>query len=104
MQALRDLEDLFLKLISATQAKGPSCTKLVYLMNGTLAVLCALVMTIGGVEVYCAHLKAEPNYWFAVGSMWTVTLGFGTLAKHSQNKTTERIEGQPRRTQAEMGD
>lgn len=103
MQTLRELKDLFLKLISATQAKGPSCTKLVFLMNGTLSAICALVMTIGGVEVYCAHVKAEPNYWFAVGSMWTVTLGFGTLAKHSQNRTTERIERQPRRMQTETG-
>ena len=91
MKSLAELRDLFISLITPTQGKGPSCTKLVYLMNGALAVFCAMVMTIGGIEVYCVKAQANPVYWVAVGAMWTATLGFGTLAKRDQNKGSVEI-------------
>jgi uncharacterized membrane protein YuzA (DUF378 family) len=99
MKGLKDLKELFLNLISATQGKGPSSTRLVYLMNGMVAVFCSLVMTIGGIEVYCAKTKADPVYWTAVGALWTATLGFGAKTKREQNQGAVQIAVAPHHSQ-----
>jgi uncharacterized membrane protein len=85
------MRDLLLQLISGTQGKGPSSTRLVYLMNGMAAVCCASVMTVGGIVVYCAVRKADPVYWSAVAALWTATLGFGAKTKKEQQKASAEI-------------
>jgi hypothetical protein len=91
------MKDLFLDLISATYGRGPSSTRLVYLTNGLAAVFCSLVMTIGGIVVYCATGKADAVYWTTVAALWTATLGFGAKTKSEQQKASTEIELAPRR-------
>ena len=91
------MKNFLLSLISATQGKGPSSTRLVYLMNGAGAAFCALVMTIGGIEVYCLRGEASAVYWGGVATLWTATLGFGSKSKdhqQTQAKERERAHGQ----------
>ena len=88
---LQNAYDLFQKLISSTHGKGPSSTRLVYLVNGLAAVFCALFATIGGTLYYCKTGNASAVYWSGVSAMWTATLGFGALAKKEQHKTTKEI-------------
>jgi len=78
-------------LISATHGQGPSSTRLIYLLNGLAAVFSALVMTIGGIFVYCHDRTANPAYWTGAAAMWTATLGFGARAKTEQQKATKEI-------------
>src|SRR5262245_22264676 len=85
------MKELLTQLISSTRGTGPSTTRLVYLMNGTAAVFCATVMTLGGIIVYCAADKADSTYWLAVGALWTATLGFGAKTKTDQQKHTREI-------------
>ena len=82
---------LFLNLLSATHGNGPSCTRLVYLINGVASCFCSLFATIGGTIFYCATGKADEIYWAAVAAMWTATLGFGAMAKSNQQKATKEI-------------
>jgi uncharacterized membrane protein len=91
------MKDLLMQLISATRGNGPSSTRLVYLVNGMAAVFCALVMTIGGIIVYCAAGKADAVYWTAVAALWTATLGFGAKTKKEQQKASAEIALAPRR-------
>jgi hypothetical protein len=91
MKIAQELNDLFLKLISATRGAGPSSTRFVYLINGMAAVFCALFATIGGTLYYCKTGNASTVYWGGVSAMWTATLGFGALTKKEQNKTTKEI-------------
>jgi hypothetical protein len=90
------MKELFFSLISATRGNGPSSTRLVYLVNGLAAVFCALVMTIGGIIVYCAAGKADAVYWTTVAALWTATLGFGSKTKNEQQKATTEIALGPR--------
>jgi len=60
-------------------------------MSGLAAVFCALVMTIGGILVYCIQGKADAVYWTAVAALWTAKLGFGTQAKNEQQKASREI-------------
>lgn len=90
-EMMSELKRFLLCLISSTQGKGPSSTRLVYLANGLGALFCALVMTIGGIEVYCAKFKADPVYWTAVAALWTATLGFGAKAKGEQNRGSVQL-------------
>lgn len=85
------MRNLLMQLISATQGKGPSSTRLVYLVNGMAAVFCALLMTVGGIIVYCAVGKADAVYWTAVAALWTATLGFGAKTKKEQQKASAEI-------------
>jgi len=88
---MKSLRDLLMDLITSTQGKGPSSSRLVYLTNGLGALFCSLVMTIGGIEVYCAKLKADPVYWTAVAALWTATLGFGAKTKVEQNRGSVQV-------------
>ncbi len=92
------MKDLLTQLISATRGNGPSSTRLVYLVNGLAAVFCALVMTIGGIIVYCLVGKADAIYWTAVAALWTATLGFGARTKSQQQKGATEIALAPRNT------
>ena len=85
------MRDLLMQLISGTQGRGPSSTRLVYLLNGMAAVFCASVMTVGGIVVYCAAGKADTVYWGAVAALWTATLGFGAKTKKEQQKASADI-------------
>ena len=91
------MKELFFGLISATRGQGPSCTRLVYLINGVAAVICSIVATIGGTIVYCAKGNANSVYWTAVAALWTATLGFGAMTKSGQHKTTKEITLAPNR-------
>ncbi len=82
---------LFLNLLSATHGNGPSCTRLVYLINGVASCFCSLFGTIGGTIYYCATGKADPIYWTAIAAMWTATLGFGAKAKSDQQKVSKEL-------------
>lgn len=83
--------NLFNSLISSTHGQGPSSTRLVYLMNGLAAVMCALLMTIGGIIVYCVTGNANATYWTGTVALWTATLGFGARAKNEQQKSSKEI-------------
>ena len=85
------MKELFFGLISATQGKGPSSTRLVYLINGLAAAFCAIVATMGGTFVYCQDHVADKVYWAGVAALWTATLGFGAKTKSEQNRTTKEI-------------
>ena len=85
------MKELFLELISSTRGRGPSSTRLIYLINGVAAVFCSIVATIGGTIVYCARDKADAVYWAGVAALWTATLGFGAKAKTEQQKATKEI-------------
>jgi len=85
------MKELLFGLVSATRGQGPSCTRLVYLINGVAAAFCALVVTMGGTIVYCANGKADGVYWAGVIAMWTATLGFGAKAKGEQQRATKEI-------------
>jgi uncharacterized membrane protein len=93
------MKDFFLTLISGTQGRGPSSTRLVYLVNGLAAVFCALMMTIGGILVYCVADRANGVYWSSVAALWTATLGFGSKAKSEQQKASKEIALAPPRGQ-----
>jgi uncharacterized membrane protein (UPF0136 family) len=85
------MNQLLCNLISPTNGNGPSCTKLVYLINGVAAVFSSLVATIGGIIVYCAKGSADGVYWAGVAAMWTATLGFGAKTKNEQQKAKKEI-------------
>lgn len=85
------MNQLIAKLISPTHGSGPSCTKLVYLINGVAAVFSSLVATIGGTIFYCATGKADGVYWAGVAALWTATLGFGAKTKSEQQKASKEI-------------
>jgi len=85
------MKELFFCLISTTHGKGPSSTRLIYLINGVAAVFCSIVATIGGTIVYCARDKADGVYWAGVAALWTATLGFGAKTKNEQQKATKEI-------------
>jgi uncharacterized membrane protein len=85
------MKDLLRNLISATQGNGPSSTRLVYLVNGLAAVFCALVMTIGGIIVYCGRGRADAVYWTSAAALWTATLGFGAKTKNEQQRASKEI-------------
>ena len=85
------MNQLIANLIAPTHGNGPSCTKLVYLVNGIVAAFCSVVATMGGTIVYCANGKADPVYWAGVAAMWTATLGFGAKTKSDQQKASKEI-------------
>src|SRR5690349_19970420 len=85
------MKELFFGLISSTGGKGPSSTRLIYLINGAAAVFCAIVATIGGTIVYCWRSEAEAVYWAGVRALWTATLGFGAKTKNEQHRATKEI-------------
>ena len=89
--------EIFTQLISATRGTGPSSTRLVYLVNGLAAVFSALLMTIGGILVYCITAKADAMYWTATAALWTATLGFGAKTKSEQQKSSTQIALAPHR-------
>ena len=91
------MSQLLSNLISATQGKGPSCTRLVYLVNGMAAVFCAIVSTMGGTIVYCVNGKADGVYWTGVAALWAATLGFGAKTKSEQQKASKEIALAPGR-------
>jgi len=66
-------------------------------VNGLAAVFCALVMTIGGIIVYCAVGRADAVYWTTVAALWTATLGFGAKTKNQQQRASTEIALAPRR-------
>lgn len=87
------MKAFFMQLISSTEGKGPSSTRLVYLVSGLMATFSAVVMTLGGVLVYCGDgHKSDPNYWIAVVGLWTAKLGIGGWAKAEQQKRTKEIK------------
>ena len=57
------MKNFFVSLVSATQGSGPSSTRFVSLVNGVAAAIGALVMTLGGIQAYCFHERADPVYW-----------------------------------------
>ncbi len=63
------LKDLIIELLSSTGGRGPSCTRLIYALNGVGAALCATVASLAGMFVYCspAH-TANPVYWGGVAA------------------------------------
>ena len=85
------MNQVIASLISPTHGAGPSCTKLVYLINGVAAVFSSLVATMGGIIVYCATGKADGVYWAGVAALWTATLGFGAKTKSDQQKASKEI-------------
>ena len=85
------MKEFFFGLISGTRGRGPSSTRLIYLINGVAAVFCAIVATMGGTIVYCARSEADAVYWTGVAALWTATLGFGAKAKNEQQKATKEI-------------
>ena len=91
------MKTLIHNLITATQGSGPSSTRLVYLVNGLAAVFCAIVMTFGGIIVYCALGKADAVYWTSAAALWTATLGFGAKTKNEQQKASKEIALSPPR-------
>jgi len=91
------MKELFFGLISATRGKGPSSTRLVYLINGLAAACCAIVATMGGTFVYCQDHVADKVYWAGVAALWTATLGFGAKSKNEQSRTTKEITLAPTR-------
>ncbi len=86
------LKDLIIELLSSTGGRGPSCTRLIYALNGVGAALCATVASLAGMFVYCspAH-TANPVYWGGVAALWTTTLGFSTHAKNTQTESKKQI-------------
>lgn len=85
------MKNFILDLVSSTQGRGPSSTRLVYLVNGLAAAFGALIMTIGGIEAYCIRQQADAVYWGSVAALWTATLGFGSKSKdHQQTVAKER--------------
>jgi len=86
------LKDLIIELISSTGGRGPSCTRLIYALNGVGAALCATIASLAGMFVYCspAH-TANPVYWAGVAALWTTTLGFSTHAKNTQTESRKQI-------------
>jgi uncharacterized membrane protein len=91
------VKNLIHNLITATQGNGPSSTRLVYLVNGLASVFCAIVMTLGGIIVYCALGKADAVYWTSAAALWTATLGFGAKTKNEQQKASKEIALAPPR-------
>jgi len=90
---MKDLKDLILNLLSSTGGQGPSCTRLIYALNGVAAALCATVASLAGMFVYCSGKHtADPIYWGGVAALWTATLGFGTSAKNAQTETSKQIQ------------
>lgn len=85
------MKSFFTNLISATHGNGPSSTRLIYLLNGLGALFCAILMTLGGIFVYCHDRTADGAYWAGAAAMWTATLGFGAGAKTCQQKATKEI-------------
>ena len=71
------MKDQILKLLLSTGGQGPSCTRLIYTLNGVSAALCATLATLAVLFVYCSCQKAGPIYWGGVVALWTATLGFG---------------------------
>ena len=90
------MKNFFMNLISATHGSGPSSTRLIYLVNGLASVFSAIVMTIGGIEVYCVHQTANAAYWGGAAALWTASLGFGSLAKNHQQTVAKEREQAPR--------
>ncbi len=78
-------------LISSQSGDGPSATKLQYLLAGRAGVLCAAIMTLGGVMVYMFTAVADAVYWTANSALWTAVIGFSSWAKTSQAKQTKEI-------------
>ena len=91
------MSQLLSNLVSATRGNGPSCTRLVYLVNGIAAVFCAIVSTMGGTIVYCVNGKADGVYWAGVAALWTATLGFVAKTKSEQQKASKEIALAPGR-------
>ena len=85
------MSQLFANLLTGTRGNGPSCTRLVYLVNGIAAAFCAIVSTMGGTIVYCVNGKADGVYWAGVAALWTATLGFGAKTKSEQQKASKEI-------------
>ena len=85
------MKDVFLQLISPNHGQGPSSTRFVYVLNGMAAVLGALIMTTGGMIVYCNQHRADETYWLATGALWGASLGFATRAKTDQQKQSKEI-------------
>jgi hypothetical protein len=86
------MKDQILKLLSSTGGEGPSCTRLIYALNGVAAAFCATLASLAGMFVYCYCQKADPIYWGGVAALWTATLGFGTSAKNAQTESTKQIK------------
>jgi hypothetical protein len=78
-------------LITGQGGDGPSATKLQYLLAGRCGVLCASIMTLGGVAVYMFAGVADGGYWTANIGLWTAVIGFSSWAKTSQAKQTKEI-------------
>jgi len=91
------MSQLISNLVTGTRGNGPSCTRLVYLVNGMAAVFCAIVSTMGGTIVYCVNGKADGVYWAGVAALWTATLGFGAKTKSEQQKASKEIALAPGR-------
>ena len=91
------MKEFFFGLISATRGQGPSCTRLVYLINGVAAVFCSMIATIGGTIIYRANGNANAVYWTGVTALWTATLGFGAMTKSGQQKVTKEMALAPNR-------
>ena len=91
------MSQLISSLVTATRGSGPSCTRLVYLVNGMAAVFCAIVSTMGGTIVYCVNGRADGVYWAGVAALWTATLGFGAKTKSEQQKASKEIALAPGR-------
>lgn len=79
------------ELISAQGGDGPSATKLQYILAGRAGVICASLMTYGGILVYCWTGKADGAYWLASTSLWTAVISFSSWTKMSQAKQTKEI-------------
>ncbi|HTR67802.1 MAG TPA: hypothetical protein VMH85_18620 [Terriglobales bacterium] len=85
------MKSFFTQLVSATRGQGPSSTRFIYLVTHLAAVFCAVMMSIGGILVYCVRSGADAHYWWAVSGIWATTLGVGGLAKVDQQKRSKDL-------------
>src|SRR5882762_4628337 len=53
-EPVMNLKDLIIELLSSTGGRGPSCTRLIYALNGVGAALCATVASLAGMFVFSA--------------------------------------------------
>jgi hypothetical protein len=78
--------ELYTKLISYTNKTGPSSVKAVWLHAGFASVYAALLVTVGGVAVYCFANHADATYWASCVGLWTSVLGFASSVKRNQDR------------------
>lgn len=96
---------IFRQLISSTGMRGPSATKLQYIVSGHASVLCAVAMTVGGVYVYVfKDCKADAVYWTACLSLWGIARVTDTVTKMQQASQVAKAATVAAKAKIDSGD